>query len=215
MIQPLRGTYEDGNEAEAGSCPESYRPSRVPGAFKLLRGMPQDDKMEAGTMNDGPGTITVVERPEMNAIVLKTIRNGRDVREAWREIEQVMTDHPDRLHKDQGLVFIPEWQWTTSIETLWVGVEVASLEHIPQGFETMSIPARKFARTTVRGDRTRMDHTYDALWKWFDTEGYKRDMTESSYGYELNRLSPVNPFHIPADKINDFDFDIYAPILSN
>ncbi|MFD0712815.1 GyrI-like domain-containing protein [Paenibacillus sp. GCM10027626] len=156
--------------------------------------------------------ITIVERPEMKAVVLRTQQSGRDVREAWKEIEHAMLQQPDRIRHDQGLVFIPEWQWQTSVETLWVGVEVRSFDQVPPGFETLTIPAKKFARATVRGDRDQMNRIYDQLWKWFEHSGYKRDINKGSYGYELNRLAPVNPFHVPADTIQYFDFDIYAPI---
>ncbi|MEF3311378.1 GyrI-like domain-containing protein [Paenibacillus sp. GYB004] len=158
--------------------------------------------------------IVVVERPEMKAIVLRTIANQRDVRQAWKAVEAAMKGHADRLHTDEGLVFIPEWQWATKVETLWVGVEAGSLDRIPEGFETITIPAKPYAKTTVRGDRSQMDQTYDSLWKWFKNGDFERDMTEGSYGYEMNRLTPVNPFHIPADVIDYFDFDIYAPIKS-
>lgn len=192
------------NEMPHHKPPEDYRPIVTPKALKLIRGGLE--------MNSNIEEIVVIERPEMKAIVLRTIANQRDVRQAWKEIENVVGDHPDKLNPYEGLVFIPEWQWAKNVETLWVGVEVSSLNHVPVGFETITIPSRKYAKTTVRGDRAQMDRTYDSLWKWFEREGYERDMTEGSYGYETNRLSPVNPFHVPAEVINHFDFDIYAPI---
>lgn len=186
--------------------PESYRPTVAPKALKLLQG-----GLEMKASN---GEIVVVERPEMKAIVLRTVQSRRDVRQAWREIENTVADHPDRLNADEGLVFIPEWQWATRVETLWVGVEVHSLDRVPEGLETITIPARRYAKTTMRGDEAEMHRTYDAVWKWFEREGLERDVTEGSFGFEANRLSPVNPFHIPAEEIKFFDYDIYAPIKS-
>lgn len=81
--------------------------------------------------------------------------------------------------------------------------------------ETITIPGRKFAKITVKGNRERLDETYAFLTDWFRTEGYERDMNEGSYGYEANRLKPINPFLVPADEIDEFDFDIYAPIKEN
>jgi predicted transcriptional regulator YdeE len=192
--------------------PDSYRPHRVPTALRVLSGNAKVNEGEMNLMETKNSLITIVERPIMLAIVLRTIRDGRDVRQAWKEIEQVMEGHPDRVDTTSGLVFIPEWQWPTTVETLWVGVEMCSLNHVPEGFETLIIPARKFAKTTVYGNREGMNLTYDALWAWFKSQGCERDMTEGSYGYELNRLIPINPFHVPSDLINHFDFDIYAPI---
>ncbi|MDF2646049.1 MAG: AraC family transcriptional regulator [Paenibacillus sp.] len=184
--------------------PEDYRPVVAPKALQLIRGGLE--------MKPNVPEIVVVERPEMKAIVMRTIASQRDVRQAWKEIENAMADHSGRLNTDEGLVFIPEWQWSTRVETLWVGVAASSLDHVPDGFETITIPAKKYAKTTVRGDRSQMDRTYDSLWKWFESGGLERDIRKGSYGYEMNRLTPINPFHIPADVIDYFDFDIYAPI---
>ncbi|MCQ6560008.1 effector binding domain-containing protein [Paenibacillus mendelii] len=214
MIRRVRRFHDSGREDEQDGIPESYRPSRVTKAFKVVQGSMADEVMEVVTMNEGQAVITVIERPMMKAVVRRTLQSQRDVRQAWQEVELGMMNHPDVLHKEQGLVFIPEWQWAAGVETLWVGVEVGSLDHVPEGFEIITIPSRTFARTTVCGDRGQMDRTYAAIWSWFDTAGYERDMSEGSYGYELNRLAPVNPFHIPADEINHFDFDVYAPIIA-
>ncbi|MCC3376595.1 GyrI-like domain-containing protein [Cohnella sp. REN36] len=156
--------------------------------------------------------ITIVERPALLAVVLKIPRDGGEVRRAWQAVNAAMEGHPARANGEFGLVFIPEWQWKSEVTTLWVGVEVSSLEGLPEGFETISIPARQYAKTTVRGDRERMNETYGALFEWFAQGEYERDMAEGSLGFEENRLSPVNPFDIPADEIDEFDFDIYAPI---
>ncbi|WP_052759766.1 GyrI-like domain-containing protein [Paenibacillus sp. DMB20] len=97
-------------------------------------------------MKSSDPEIIIVERPEMKAIVLRTIANKRDVRLAWKEIEAAMADHSGRPNADEGLVFIPEWQWATRVETLWVGVQVNSLERVPEGLETITIPAKKYAK---------------------------------------------------------------------
>ncbi|MBB6671055.1 GyrI-like domain-containing protein [Cohnella nanjingensis] len=156
--------------------------------------------------------ITIVERPALQAVVLKIPRDGSEVRRAWKIVHAAMADHPALANREYGLVFIPEWQWETEVTTLWVGVEVRSLEGLPGGFETISIPARKYAKVTVVGNRQRMDETYGSLFEWFDRGEYERDVSEGSLGFEENRLHPVNPFDIPADEIAFFDYDIYAPI---
>jgi hypothetical protein len=67
-------------------------------------------------------------------------------------------------------------------------------------------------KIAVKSDRSRMDKTYSYLFDWFRDGPYERDVSEGSFGYEMNRLHPVNPFEIPADENDFFDFDIYAPI---
>lgn len=159
--------------------------------------------------------VTIVEKPLLKAVVIRTIRNGSKVREAWLNVQELMKDNLSVSNEEYGLVLIPEWQWPTEVTTLWTGVEVRDYDQLPEGVETITIPARRFARITVKGDRAHLEETYAYLWEWFKTEGYERDMNEGSYGYEANRLKPINPFLIPADEIDWFDFDIYAPIKEN
>ncbi|NBD23791.1 GyrI-like domain-containing protein [Paenibacillus glycinis] len=109
-------------------------------------------------------------------------------------------------------MFIPEWQWATGVRELWTGVEVDGFEGLPDGVETIAIPGRKFAKLTVRGDGSRMNEAYAFLEQWFEREGIERDVTEGAFGFEANRLKPVNPFDIPRSDIDYFDYDIYAPI---
>jgi hypothetical protein len=64
----------------------------------------------------------------------------------------------------------------------------------------------------VLGDAAMMHETYEGLAAWFRGGPYERDVDEGSLGYERNALTPVNPFRIPANVIDTFDFEIYAPI---
>ncbi|MFX3633162.1 MAG: GyrI-like domain-containing protein [Candidatus Pristimantibacillus sp.] len=156
--------------------------------------------------------IDIVERPELKAAVLCIARDGSQVRKAWKEVQSLLGDHPNVVDKANGYVFIPEWQWATGVTTLWVGVAVSSFESLPDGLEKLTIPAKKFVQVRVKGDRSCMEKTYSDLFEWFRTGPYERDMSEGSYGYERNGLHPINPFEIPADEIDYFDFDIFAPI---
>ncbi|WP_123041876.1 GyrI-like domain-containing protein [Cohnella candidum] len=157
-------------------------------------------------------SVEIVERPTLLAAVIQVPRDGAKVREAWKQVEVLLADHPAVADRENGLVFIPEWQWKTGVETLWVGVEIRDAEGLPQGLQTVSLPARTYARIRVRGDKQRMWETYEELSAWFRSGPYERDTEEGSLGFESNPLHPVNPFDIPADEINDFHFDIYAPI---
>lgn len=131
---------------------------------------------------------------------------------AWQRLQELLKGHPAVCNDEYGHVIVPEWQWPTEVTTLWTGVEVSSFDDLPDGLETIAIPGRRFAKISVKGNRERLDETYAYLSDWFRTEGYERDKNEGSYGYEANRLKPTNPFLVPADEIDDFDFDIYAPI---
>lgn len=156
--------------------------------------------------------VEIVERPEMRAAVLQIPRDGNRVRQAWKEVAGLLDDHPVVADRQNGFVFIPEWQWATEVTTLWVGMEVSSFESLPDGLGRVTIPQKRFAKISVKGNRDVMNATYGFLFDWFHTGPYERDVTEGSLGYERNSLHPINPFEIAADEIDYFDFDIFAPI---
>lgn len=157
--------------------------------------------------------VEIVERPEIMAAVIRIPRNGQLVREAWAQAATWLQDNQAVADREHGYVFIPEWQWATEVTTLWVGVPVNHTEGLPAGLVTIKLPARRYAKLTVQGDRAHMEEAYSHLFDWFEQGPFVRDTQEGSYGFETNRLHPVNPFDIPADEINAFDYDIYAPIM--
>ncbi|MFC5529641.1 GyrI-like domain-containing protein [Cohnella yongneupensis] len=156
--------------------------------------------------------VRIVEMPEMKAAVIRSEQSGEGTRKAWRGIRELLGGHSSVKNEDYGLVFIPEWQWATGVRELWTGVEVSGFEELPDGLETIILPARKYAKLTIRGNGSRMEDGYAFLNQWFEQEGIERDVTEGSFGFEANRLNPVNPFDIPRSEIDFFDYDIYAPI---
>ena len=153
--------------------------------------------------------VTIKERDEFKAVVLKAKMGGQDVRRAWKEMQ---SKDFKWINHELGYVFIPEWQWSTGVKDLWVGVEVNSFTQEHEEFEQFSLPKRKYATIKVKGDRKQLDQTYLYLDEWFKESEYERDYSQGSYGFEANQLNPINPFDIPADEINYFDFEIYAPI---
>lgn len=157
--------------------------------------------------------VEIVERPELKAAVLRIPRDGSQVREAWAKVAAWLDGHPVVADKEHGFVFIPEWQWAAEVTELWVGMLVDSFDGLPEELETLTLPAKRFAKLTVRGDRKQMEETYGHLFGWFEQGPFQRDMEEGSFGYEMNRLHPINPFEIPADEIDFFDYDIFAPIM--
>ncbi|HZG58744.1 GyrI-like domain-containing protein [Paenibacillus sp.] len=156
--------------------------------------------------------VEITARPELKAAVLEVPRDGSRVREDWKTVAALLEGHPAVADREHGYVFIPEWQWSTEVTTLWVGMAVRTFEGLPEGVQRVTIPAKRFAKTTVRGDRGQMNAAYGTLSDWFRSGPYERDVSMGSLGYEANRLAPVNPFDVPADVIDFFDYDIYAPI---
>ncbi|MBM7565911.1 effector binding domain-containing protein [Paenibacillus sacheonensis] len=158
--------------------------------------------------------VRIVEMPEVKAAVIRSELGGEFTRAAWRRIRELLGGHGAVKNEDYGFVFIPEWQWANGVRELWTGVEVSGFEGLPDGLETITIPARTYAKLTVRGDMQVLDEAYGFLSQWFEREGIERDVTEGSLGFEANRLNPVNPFDIPRPELTFVDYDIYAPIKS-
>lgn len=156
--------------------------------------------------------ISLVSRPEMLIAARQAVCNGHDVRRAWREVESLAGRYHSRLNPNYGYVLIPEWQWAEGVQDLWVGVEMDSQGVQPEGVELLTIPARYYAKATVRGDRIHMERVHVALHAWLERQGYERDDSEGAYRFEANRLEPINPFALDADQIKLFDYDIYTPI---
>lgn len=157
--------------------------------------------------------VDIIEMPELKAAVLEIPRDGGEVRKAWKKVSELLGGHSAVQDPDNGYVFIPEWQWATEVTTLWVGMLVSGFEGLPDGLAQVTIPAKRFARLRVKGDRKQMEQCYGYLFEWFDKSPHRRDVREGSLGFEKNALHPVNPFDIPADEINEFDFYIHAPLI--
>ncbi|SFJ48879.1 Predicted transcriptional regulator YdeE, contains AraC-type DNA-binding domain [Paenibacillus sp. UNC496MF] len=156
--------------------------------------------------------VRIVERPAMHAAVIRSELGGEGTRRAWRGVQELLNGHPAVANAEYGLVFIPEWQWADGVRELWTGVEITDPGVLPDGVETISIPPRKYAKLTIRGNSGAMEDGYAFLAKWFERTGIARDTDEGSFGFEANRLKPVDPFAISRSEIAWFDYDIYAPI---
>ncbi|MDQ0494567.1 MULTISPECIES: GyrI-like domain-containing protein [Paenibacillus] len=141
---------------------------------------------------------------------------GDEVRKQWQQVQRMVPEiHPERLDADIGYVLSP--QWTVAEEngniTLKVGVKVSSWHAIPGTLERIEIPEQVYAVTRFQGDRERLSTIYDDLFAWLDRNGYERNTVEGAYWMEMNRLKPVNPFDIPFEEIQRFDYDIAIAIM--
>lgn len=136
---------------------------------------------------------------------------AKDVRRAWKELKTRMEAHSPGLAAPAiGYVVYPQWN-TASPEfrhKLWVGMMVRSADQIPPDVEALTIQGRKYAAAVCQGNREHMYGVYGELRSWVEGEGLALDTSEGAWTVEANRLAPVNPFDIPPDEIESFDFDI-------
>ncbi|MGI2295989.1 effector binding domain-containing protein [Paenibacillus sp. GXUN7292] len=145
---------------------------------------------------------------------MKNFELGKEVRRVWHEvIAAIEQEGLEWNEKDVGYVFIPQWV-TEPIDELelLVGVKIDSTDRTPAGLQILKVPARTYVSVPARGDRDQIMRAYAFIEEWIGREGYIKVTEEGVYGMEPNRLTPENPFDIPADRINRFDFDIMIAI---
>jgi hypothetical protein len=56
------------------------------------------------------GQVVIVEMPELKAAVIRSELGGEGTRRAWRQVRELLQDHPAVSNDEYGLVFIPEWR---------------------------------------------------------------------------------------------------------
>ncbi|MCZ8513968.1 GyrI-like domain-containing protein [Paenibacillus filicis] len=145
---------------------------------------------------------------------MKHFQLPKDVRRAWHELQAIVErDGVEWTERNIGYVLIPQWITEPQEELeLRVGIRIGRGERTPDGTERLHIPARTYALLPCRGDREQMNHAYAWIDEWIAREGLKKDTGDGVFGMEPNRLIPVNPFDIPADTIDRFDYDIMIAV---
>jgi predicted transcriptional regulator YdeE len=195
---------------------EGYKPQSVPNSFKVIQGKLNHERFEHHleekiVTKEGFNMIALRARGSMTDFEL-----GKMVRVAWKELQhKLATDDSCWSEKEIGYVFYSQGDMKKpdgKLE-LWVGVKVDLFENIPSGVERVVIPTRKYATITCycHGSK-QMNRTYEYLSDWIKREGLKPDYNKDAFSLEPNRLSSFDPFDMPADEIQDFDFDILYPI---
>lgn len=199
---------------------DNYKPEDVSPALKLVhkRWSQASDQAETSRLQ-----ARLVTREAFHVAAIKAAGSmkhfelGKDVRRAWHELFAMMNPEPGLWNdREAGYVLCPQWntgRCDNRLE-LWVGVPISSAERIPAGARLLHMPARTYATVVCRGDRDHMNRAYGYIQEWMRAEGHEADDAEGVFGMEPNRLSPVNPFDIPADEIERFDFDIMIAIKS-
>ncbi|MBD0382285.1 GyrI-like domain-containing protein [Paenibacillus sedimenti] len=163
--------------------------------------------------------VIVKQLPAFKAAVLPAIAEfnvmGREVRKAWHQVDKAMpAHHPNRANAHSGIVFIPQWEARVEGKpVLYAGVEINTLEDVPNYLEVIEIPVRTYATIRVQGDREHMWSTYRQLDEWIaNSAEYRLADDQGSLGFEVNDLQ-VNPFDIPWDTINEFNYEIHKAIV--
>lgn len=175
--------------------------------------VPKRERRGSSALPDGM-TIGAIEPFRALAVRTPMTPDKSGTRTAWRKLtEAIPLDDPRWADTSKAYVFIPQAEWSKSVDTLWVGLAVKDFGRIPEGVEALDIPASTCVKARFCGDETHMFAMYDALFHWLDSsEEYELDTRPGVLGMEANRLAPVNPLAIPYEEVGTFDFDILYPV---
>lgn len=166
---------------------------------------------------------TVVAKDQLQLAVLRAegthadFQLGKDVRRAWQELQAALADNKSLIVNDSiGYVIYPQWgldgQGKGDNHTLWVGVQVKSFDGLPDQVEQVAIPSRRYVAAPCVDGKQERYQMYGELREWALRQGCIIDNSEGAWTVEANRLKPANPFEIPAENIEVFDFDILYAI---
>ena len=139
----------------------------------------------------------------------------KNVRNAWMELQNKLQADSQLLANPKiGYVIYPQWgkDRLSEQQKVWVGQQISSIDGLPEDLKAITIPGRRYAAAVCQGNREHMYRMYGELREWTGEHGVLIDTSEGAWTVEAYKLSPSNPFDIPADEINAFDFDILYAI---
>lgn len=158
--------------------------------------------------------ITVVALGGMRIAAIKVIGRQSELSHrvpmAWLELKRRAPEIAGIVDPGRFYGVFPEFDQlengANGVFTYWVGIQVADSSAIPEGFETLAIPSRNYASTTVQGGGERIQATYLELARWLRENGRRTD--RDSLGFELydETRQKVTP---PYER---FDYEIYRPL---
>lgn len=189
--------------------PEGYRPVGVPKALKMIiGGKPMNEQKQAA--------IELVEVAPFKVLAVRTglTPDKSGTRVAWSTLTAQVHLKDARLTEvPSAYVFIPQEQWSTQVDTLWVGLAVCDFGVVPDGIETLEVQGGLCASARVYGDEAHLWRVYDEMFAWLEqSPDYELDRTEGVLGMETVPLEPLNSLTIPYTEIKTFDFTMLYPV---
>ncbi|GLI08235.1 hypothetical protein YDYSG_42650 [Paenibacillus tyrfis] len=158
--------------------------------------------------------------PAFTAAVHPVVANyaemGKEVRKSWRQVDSLIPKgHPMRLQGDVAYTFSPQRILGSDISSfeIKIGVQVESHATLAQPMELFQVPEREYVTTHFRGGWKELNTVYFDLINWIKENGYELDQSDDVYWIETYPLNPVNPFEIPHDQIETFDYEISMAVV--
>ncbi|WJH35452.1 GyrI-like domain-containing protein [Paenibacillus sp. CC-CFT747] len=161
-------------------------------------------------------TVGLTEVQPFRALAVRTpmTPDKSGTRKAWSELTARITLDDSRLSAGpSAYVFIPQEQWSGSVDTLWVGIAVDEFGDVPEGVERLEIGGGWCVTAEVYGDEEHMWRVYDAVFAWLrDSKEYELDTRAGVLGLETVPLEPVNALTVPYEAVRTFRFTILYPV---
>ncbi len=115
--------------------------------------------------------------------LLKDEREQRNIPKLHQKFTGRISEIKNRINDSAIGIFIdpPNYNYQTDKFQWIAGVEVTSMEDIPEGMEAVSFPANTYACTTYKGKKNQAYQAYDYLYQWVAESEYE---LADSYGVE-------------------------------
>jgi hypothetical protein len=135
-------------------------------------------------------------------------------RVAWSKLTaQVPLDDSRLMDGPFAYVFIPQEQWRSKVEQLWVGLAVHQFGEAPEGIETLEVSGGLCVSARVDGNEAHMWRVYEAVFAWIEQSAeYEMDCREGVLGMETVPLQPTNALAVPYADIETFNFTMLYPV---
>ncbi|OBY80989.1 hypothetical protein BBG47_03945 [Paenibacillus sp. KS1] len=120
--------------------------------------------------------------------ILPIEREERNIPKLHDAFESRISEIEHRMNNDSIGIFIdpPNYDYRTDPFTWMAAVEVSSLENIPEGMSSITLPASTYVRAAYQGQPHEAYQVYDFLYNWIEQSTYE---LADSYGIEIRRVS--------------------------
>ncbi|MFP2934156.1 GyrI-like domain-containing protein [Pyxidicoccus sp. 3LG] len=158
--------------------------------------------------------VSIVSRGEIKLVGIKVVGRRSELSHrvpmAWSELLARVGSVSHVVDRDVFYGSFPESDHLRAsadgVYTYHVCTEVSALGPLPEGLQSLVLPARTYATARVRGTAEAIDATYLGLARWLQEQG--RRTHEQAHGFERydHRVQKVTPPY------EHFDYEIFKPL---
>lgn len=195
---------------------DGYKPKLVPNALRAIEGNAIHDPRGEEEKMQETISIQVVDVAPFKALAVRTAMtpDKSGTRVAWSKLSEKVPLNDARITEEPSVfVFIPQDQWGSKVETLWVGIAVREFGDVPDGVEALELPGGPCASARVDGDEAHMWRVYDEMFGWLGhSSEYELDRSSGVLGMETVPFEPFNSLTVPFSELETFHFTMLYPV---